>query len=165
MGRGEHIRIYTSNETLARIINRDKSKSQTKIMSRRKEEKTEQRKAPVSPQSQPTDNSMNVPVQENLEEKKESAQKEKKPQENRSERQKEKQEVKVSLSEDDIKKILKKKGYDEKLSSAICTGITKAKNELTVDVMIRIELAKTDVNKKDIPEIAGFVMKAIKTCR
>lgn len=154
IGKGEPVKIYTNNEGLLRVINKEKGKIKN---ASKKHPAQGVKEAPPATKPAPEKEFMNKPVEKNTGSAKTKSSKVPAKHGKAPAGKK----LNLNISEGEIKKILKENGYDETLSKAICLGIEKAENDLTVDVMIRIELAKTDIDKKIIPDVASLIKKAI----
>ncbi len=154
------VQIHTTNKHLTDIVNGQKRGKTAKtsavpVKRARKKENTV-----PAPARDDFDNAMNPPE---VQEKTEAAPAaEKKPPVQKKANKKGSGSDVPKMTEKEVKAILKKGGFDEDYACAVLSGMEKSVSKTTIDMMIRMELAKITKDDKVIHEVPELIMKNLK---
>ena len=160
------VQIHTANKHLSDIVNgqkKERAKKVTKDPAVAEPTKRTRKKsdpAPV-PEKKTFENAMNSPEAPEKTEKPAEAEKKENSVQKRTKKREPVSDV-PKMTEKEVKEILKKGGYDEDYACAVLSGMEKSVSRTTVDMMIRMELAKITKDETIIHEIPELIVKNLK---
>ncbi len=147
------IKLYTNDEELKKLINSDEPQKTTRKRKAMEQPNAFVVKGTLDPSF------MNIPDVKTSEKKEETKEPEKKKAAERKSKTKSSSGELPKVSEEEIKKLLKKSGYDEKYVKPVMDAFKLADNRLTIDLFVRTKVSLMENDQKIVVAIGDLIKK------